>query len=433
MQIYQYPSKAAEKRVQDTIERGLGFSKEDYENVETFLKDVKTRGDEALVEYTNKFDSNKVTVESLKVSQKEFDRALKKVDASFLKALDRAVNQVKSFHEKQKKNSWIDTPREGVMTGQLIKPVNAAGIYVPGAQGGKTPLVSSVLMGGIPAKTAGVQSINLMTPPMENGEISPHILAAAHKIGIDNVFKAGSAWAIGALAHGTKQVPKVDVIVGPGNIYVTLAKKIVSGSVGIDMIAGPSEILIIADKDADPEFIAADLLSQAEHDIMASSILITDSQDLADNTLIALEEQIEKLSRKDTAKKSIENFGAVMKVPDIKTAIQLSNRLAPEHLELIVKEPFNYLDKIHNAGALFLGPYTPEPMGDYIAGPNHVLPTAGTARFSSALSVENFIKKTSLIHYSESAFNKEADDVILLAQIEGLTAHANCIKIRKGI
>ncbi len=432
MKIYQYPSKAAEKRVQDTIERGLGFSKTDYENVEAFLKDVKTRGDEALVEYTNKFDSDKVTIDSLKVSQKEFDQAVKKVDDSFLTALERAVNQITSFHEKQKKNSWIDTPRNGVMTGQLIKPVNAAGIYVPGAQGGKTPLVSSVLMGGIPAKTAGVQSINLMTPPMENGEISPYILVAAQKIGIDSVFKAGSAWAIGALAYGTKQIPKVDVIVGPGNIYVTLAKKIVSGSVGIDMIAGPSEILIIADKDANPEFIAADLLSQAEHDIMASSILITDSQDLADKTLSALEKQIENLSRKDTAKKSIENFGAVIKVPDIETAIELSNRLAPEHLELIVKEPFNYLDQIHNAGALFLGPYTPEPMGDYIAGPNHVLPTAGTARFSSALSVDNFIKKTSLIHYSKQAFNKEADDVILLAEIEGLTAHANCIKIRKN-
>ena len=431
MKIYQYPSKTAEKRVQDTIERGLGFSKEDYENVETILENIKKGGDQALVEYTNKFDSQKVGINSLKVTKKEFNDAINKVDTSFLNALERSVSQVTSFHEKQKENSWIDTPRNGVMVGQLIKPVNAAGIYVPGAQGGKTPLVSSVLMGGIPAKTAGVKSINLMTPPMENGGISPHILAAAQKIGIDSVFKAGSAWAIGALAYGTKQIPKVDVIVGPGNIYVTLAKKIVSGSVGIDMIAGPSEILIIADKDADPKFIAADLLSQAEHDIMASSILVTDSQSLADNTLTALEKQIEKLSRKDIAKKSIENFGAVMKVPDIETAIELANRLAPEHLELIVNGPFDYIDQIENAGALFLGPYTPEPMGDYIAGPNHVLPTAGTARFSSALSVENFIKKTSLIHYSKKAFQKEANDVIKLAEIEGLTAHANCIKVRQ--
>ena len=431
MKIYQYPSKIAEKRVKDTIERGLGFSKSDYENVETFLEDVKTRGDEALVEYTNKFDSNKVTIDSLKVSQKEFEIALKSVDASFLKALDRSVNQLEYFHLKQKENSWVDTPRNGVMVGQLVKPVGAAGIYAPGAKGGKTPLVSSVLMGGIPAKTAGVPSINLMTPPMENGEINPHILVAADRIGITSVFKAGSAWAIGALAYGTRTVPKVDVIVGPGNIYVTLAKKMVAGTVGIDMIAGPSEILIIADKLANPEFLAADLLSQAEHDVMASSILVTDSEDLAKNTIAALEKQIERLSRKDIAKQSIDHFGAVMLVPDIETGIELSNRLAPEHLELIVKDPFDYIDRIQNAGALFLGPYTPEPMGDYIAGPNHVLPTAGTARFSSALGVEHFTKKTSLIHYSKAAFKREADDVIRLAQTEGLGAHANSVKIRK--
>ncbi|MCK4768016.1 MAG: histidinol dehydrogenase, partial [Desulfobacula sp.] len=284
MKTYQYPSKSAEKRVKDTIERGLGFSKQDYETVEAYLEDVKKRGDEALVEYTNKFDSNKVTIDSLRVTQKEFEIALKNVDMSFLKALDRSVNQLEYFHLKQKENSWIDTPRNGVMVGQLVKPVGAAGIYAPGATGGKTPLVSSVLMGGIPAKTAGVSSINLMTPPMENGEINPHILAAAQKVGITSVFKAGSAWAIGALAYGTPTVPKVDVIVGPGNIYVTLAKKIVAGIVGIDMIAGPSEILIIADKHANPQFLAADLLSQAEHDTMASSILVTDSQDLAQNT-----------------------------------------------------------------------------------------------------------------------------------------------------
>ncbi|WP_457553960.1 histidinol dehydrogenase [Desulfobacula sp.] len=431
MKLYQYPSKDAEKRVNNTIQRGLGFSKQDYEMVEACLKDVKTRGDEALVEYTHKFDSKKITIDALKVTQKEFEIALKSVDASFLKALERSVNQLEYFHLKQKENSWIDTPRNGVMVGQLVKPVSTAGVYAPGAKGGKTPLVSSVLMGGIPAKTAGVSSINLMTPPMENGKINPHILAAAKKSGITSVFKAGSAWAIGALAYGTKTVPKVDVIVGPGNIYVTLAKKMVAGIVGIDMIAGPSEILIIADKDANPKFLAADLLSQAEHDVMASSILVTDSEDQAKNTIASLKQQIEKLSRKDIAKQSIKNFGAIMLVPDIETGIELSNRLAPEHLELIVKDPFDYIDQIQNAGALFLGPYTPEPMGDYIAGPNHVLPTAGTARFSSALSVDHFTKKTSLIHYSKNAFKKEADDVIRLAETEGLTAHANCIKIRK--
>ncbi|MCF6245843.1 MAG: histidinol dehydrogenase [Desulfobacula sp.] len=431
MKIYPYPSNKAEQRVQNTIKRGLGFTQKDQQAVESYLDDVKTRGDLALVEYTNKFDSPHVTLDSLKVTQKEFADAIKQVDTPFLKTLDRSINQLEYYHNKQKENSWIDTPRNGVMVGQLVKPVSAAGVYAPGAKGGKTPLVSSVLMGGIPAKVAGVPSINLMTPPMENGSINPYMLAAAQKIGIKNVFKAGSAWAIAALAFGTDIVPKVDVIVGPGNIYVTLAKKIVSGIVGIDMIAGPSEILIIADKDANPEFLAADLLSQAEHDVMASSILVTDSPRLAEATLSAVKKQLGSLDRKKIAQQSIDNFGAIMLVPDIDTGIQLSNRLAPEHLELIVKNPFDYLDQIQNAGALFLGEYTPEPMGDYIAGPNHVLPTAGTARFSSALSVDNFTKKTSLIHYSKKAFKKEADDVIRMAQTEGLGAHANSVKVRK--
>ncbi|MFH2091420.1 MAG: histidinol dehydrogenase [Pseudomonadota bacterium] len=431
MKIYSYPSDNAEKKVKQTIERGLGFSKKDLETVEAILEDVKTRGDAALVDYTQKFDSPNVTIDSLKVTQQEFDAALKKVDAAFLKTLDRSASQLEYYHSKQTQNSWIDTPRNGVMVGQMVRPVGAAGVYAPGAKGGKTPLVSSVLMGGIPARVAGVKNVCLMTPPMENGQINPYILAAAQKAGITSVFKAGSAWAIAALAYGTTTIPKVDVIVGPGNIYVTLAKKIVAGTVGIDMIAGPSEILIIADKHANPDFIAADLLSQAEHDIMASSILVTDSEDLAKKTMSALENQVEKLARKDIARQSIDRFGAIMVVPDIETGIELSNRLAPEHLELIVDSPFDYIDQIQNAGALFLGAYTPEPMGDYIAGPNHVLPTAGTARFSSALSVDNFIKKTSLIHYSKAAFQREADDVIRLAETEGLGAHANCVKIRK--
>ncbi len=431
MEIYSYPSESAEKRVIQTIERGLGFSKKDLETVEAYLEDVKTRGDEALVEYTQKFDSKKVTVDSLTVSQAEMKEALEKVDADFLSTLECSAGQLEYYHAKQKENAWIDTPRNGVMVGQLVRPVSAAGVYAPGAKGGKTPLVSSVLMGGIPAKVAGVPNIYLMTPPMEDGKVNPYILAAAHRVGITSVFKAGSAWAIAALAYGTQTVPKVDVIVGPGNIFVTLAKKIVAGSVGIDMIAGPSEILIIADKHANPEFIAADLLSQAEHDVMASSILVTDSESLAQKALAALERQIKVLPRKDIAQESVDRFGAIMVVPDIETGIDLANRLAPEHLELIVDQPFNYIDRIQNAGALFLGSWTPEPMGDYIAGPNHVLPTAGTARFSSALSVEHFTKKTSLIHYSETAFKREADDVIRLAETEGLGAHANSVKIRK--
>jgi histidinol dehydrogenase len=288
-------------------------------------------------------------------------------------------------------------------------------------------------MGAIPAKTAGVESISLMTPPMSDGTINPYMLVAAKRVGIDRVFKAGSAWAIAAMAYGTAQIPKVDVIVGPGNLYVTLAKKIVSGTVGIDMIAGPSEILVIADKDANPKFLAADLLSQAEHDAMASAVLVTDSDSLAGAVAKEVESQLELLPRKDIAQKSISDFGSIMVVPDIETAIALSNRLAPEHLELVVKEPFQYIGQIRNAGALFIGPYTPEPVGDYIAGPNHVLPTAGTARFSSALSVDHFIKKTSLINYSQAAFEKEADDILTLAGIEGLSAHGNSIRVRRII
>lgn len=430
MRIYQYPSEEGEQRVRDTIERGLGFTPEDHAAVEAYIEDVKKRGDQALADYTRQFDSPHVSADTLKVTPKEIEAAKDLVDQDFLRALDRAVDQLETFHSRQRQNSWMDTPRDGVMVGQMVRPVDAAGIYAPGAKGGKTPLVSSVLMGGIPARVAGVKAVSLMTPPMENGTINPYILVAADRVGITSIFKAGSAWAIAALAFGTETVPRVDVIVGPGNIYVTLAKKIVSGVVGIDMIAGPSEILIIADKGANPDYIAADLLSQAEHDPMASAILVTDEMQIAEATRTALKTQIKALSRKDIAQRSIDDFGAIMVVPDINTGIALANRLAPEHLELIVDRPFEQVGKIRNAGAVFLGPYTPEPIGDYIAGPNHVLPTAGTARFSSALSVDNFTKKTSLINYSKEAFDKEAEDVMVLANIEGLEAHANSVRVR---
>ncbi len=431
MEILEYPSKRAEEKVLATIKRGLGFTQKDYDDVFEYIEKVRLEGDKAVCHYTKLFDSVHVNEDSLRVTDREFKEAHENIDDKFLKALDRAVIQVESFHLKQNQNSWIDTPRQGVMLGQMVKPVEAAGIYAPGAKGGKTPLISSVVMGGVPAKVAGVKSISLMTPPMENGKINPYILATAKRVGIDNVFKAGSAWAIAALAYGTETIPRVNVIVGPGNLYVTLAKKIVSGIVGIDMIAGPSEILIIADKHAEPECIAADLLSQAEHDIMASAMLLTTSKDVAESTKICVDEQLQKLSRKEIAIKSIQNFGTIMVVPDINTAIKLSNRLAPEHLELLVKSPFEYVGKIKNAGAIFLGPYSPEPMGDYIAGPNHVLPTAGTAKFSSALSVDNFTKKTSLIQYSKKAFDREAEDVIVLAETEGLDGHANSIRVRR--
>ncbi|MCP4369867.1 MAG: histidinol dehydrogenase, partial [Deltaproteobacteria bacterium] len=354
----------------------------------------------------------------------------KKVDRSFIRSLNRAAKQIEQFHKLQLEKSWINTDRNGTILGQLVNPVDAAGIYVPGGQGGKTPLVSSVMMCAIPAKIAGVKQIVMVTPPTKNSKVNPHLLVAAKKVGVNKVYKVGSAWAVAALAYGTETIPKTDVIVGPGNLYVTLAKKIISGTAGIDMIAGPSEILIIADRTANPDFIAADLLSQAEHDALASSMLVTDSMETAKAAIIATEKQIKHLSRKDIAKKSLARYGAILVVRNIAAAIDLANRIAPEHLELQIKEPFEYIGRIKNAGAVFLGNYTPEPVGDYVAGPNHVLPTAGTARFASALCVEHFIKKTSLIHYSKEAFKKEAQDIIRLAEIEGLDAHANSVKMR---
>ncbi len=430
MKIFTYPSKEAKKKINSITKRELEFNTKDYEIVEHILNDVKKNGDKALIKYTNKFDAPNLSISSIKITDNEIKEAYKKVDTPFINALDTAISQIKEFHKHQMVNSWIDTKRSGVFLGQMVNPVNAAGIYVPGSKGGTTPLVSTVLMGAIPAKIAGVNKISMVTPPTEKGEVSPHILVAADKTGVNQIYKAGSAWAIGALTYGTESIDKVDVIVGPGNIYVTLAKKIVSGTVGIDTIAGPSEILVIADSTSNPDYIAADLLSQAEHDPMASSILITDNKNIALSVAAAVNLQIKTLSRKIIAEKSIANYGFILLTDNIITAIDIANTLAPEHLELQIENPFKYLSLIKNAGAVFMGNYTPEPVGDYMAGPNHVLPTAGTARFASALSVENFLKKTSLIHYSKEAFKKEADKIILLAEIEGLSAHTNSIKIR---
>jgi len=430
MKIYRYPSKTAEKKITSIVNRGVAFKKKDVSSVTRILEDVRKNGDRALIEYTNRFDAPGLTIGSMKVSRREFDDAPKHVDRSFVRALNRSVSQIESFHQQQLDKSWINLKRPGTLLGQMVNPVDAAGIYVPGGKGGKTPLVSSVLMGVIPAKIAGVTHVTMVTPPTQNGSVNPHLLVAAKKVGVDAVYKVGSAWAIAALAYGTETIPKVDVIVGPGNIYVTIAKKMVSGTVGIDMIAGPSEILIIADDTAIPEFTAADLLSQAEHDPLASAILVTDSMDTAKSVASAVNEQLKNLSRKEIAEQSLARFGAILVVSDVDAAIELSNQIAPEHLELQIRDPLSRAGQIRNAGAVFLGNYTPEPMGDYMAGPNHVLPTAGTARFSSALSVDTFVKKTSLIRYSRAAFEREARDVIRLAEIEGLGAHANSVKIR---
>jgi histidinol dehydrogenase len=430
MNIYHYPSSRAEKRLVAIENRSIGFKKKDIGTVSRILENVRKNGDRALVDYTRRFDSPNAAAASLRVSRDEMDAALKGVDRSFARALNRAAKQIGRFHQQQVRRSWLDTDRPGTLIGQMLRPVETAGIYVPGGRGGKTPLVSSVLMCAIPAVIAGVKKIMMATPPMQNNSVDPHLLVAAKKAGVHEVYKIGSAWAIAALAYGTETVPKASVIAGPGNLYVTLAKKLVAGDVGIDMIAGPSEILIIADDDAIPEYIAADLLSQAEHDPLASSILVTTSKRIAAEVSEVLKTQLGCLSRKDIAEASLRKYGAVLIVPDIATAIDVANRVAPEHLELQVQDPFSLIGLIQHAGAVFIGDYTPEPVGDYMAGPNHVLPTAGTARYASALSVDHFVKKTSLLHYSATAFRKEAADIIRIAEVEGLDAHVNSIKVR---
>jgi histidinol dehydrogenase len=430
MKIFRYPSRSAEQRVARIINRGIVFPKKEMAAVNRICEDVRKRGDRAVISYTRRFDSARLTIRSMQVSQKEFAAAARKVDRSFSRSLNRAASNIRHFHEQQLRRSWMQTARPGALLGQLINPVDAAGVYVPGARGGETPLVSSVLMGVIPARVAGVKKIVMVTPPTKSGGVSPHLLVAAKKAGADAVYKAGSAWAIAALAFGTETIPRVDVVVGPGNIYVTLAKKILSGTVGIDMIAGPSEILVIADESARPEFIAADLLSQAEHDILSSALLITDSDKLAEAAVGEIKGQLANLPRAEIARESLARYGAVIVVRNTDVAIELANRIAPEHLELQINDPFEVVSKIRNAGAVFVGNYTPEPVGDYMAGPNHVLPTAGTARFASALSVDNFVKKTSLIYYTKKAFQREASDIIRLAEIEGLEAHAGSIKVR---
>jgi len=430
MKTYRYPSQAAEKKLSIIENRSIGFRKKDVTAVARILDNVKQNGDDALLSYTHQFDSPGLKKPAMKVSEKEIAAAHKQVDRAFMRALNRATRQVRHFHCQQRPSSWINVERPGTLLGQIVRPVDAAGIYVPGGKEGKTPLVSTVLMCAIPANIAGVKRICMVTPPMRNGKVDPHLLVAAKKAGVHNVYKVGSAWAVAALAYGTQTIPRVNVIVGPGNIYVTLAKKLVAGEVGIDMLAGPSEILIVADRTANPAYIAADLLSQAEHDPLSSAVLVTTSQKVAAAVSSALDSQLAALARRETAAASLDHFGAIMVVPDMATAIDFANRIAPEHLEMQVEDPLSHIASIRNAGAVFLGDYTPEPVGDYMAGPNHVLPTAGTARYASALSVDHFTKKSSLIQYSREAFQKEARDIMCLAEVEGLGAHANAVRIR---
>ena len=395
--------------------------------VSQILKEVQERGDKALIEYTAKLDG--ALIDTIEVPRKEIEEAAASMDGEFMRVLEKAAENIRKYHKRQVRNSFVMTEENGVVLGQKIVPVAVAGIYVPG---GTAAYPSTVLMDTIPAKIAGCKSVVMVSPPGKDGRINPAVLAAACVAGVDRVFRVGGAQAIAALAYGTETVPKADKIVGPGNIYVAEAKKEVSGIVSIDMIAGPSEILIIADGKSDERTVAADMLSQAEHDKNASAVLITDSQDLAEKVRAELEEQLPLLPRYDIARASIDTNGKIIIVDSISSAIEVSDRIAPEHLEVCVDNPFDYLDKIHNAGSVFLGRNCPEALGDYLAGPNHTLPTSGTARFSSPLSVDDFVKKYQFTYYTASALSIVASDVALFARREGLEAHARSALVRKG-
>lgn len=402
------------------------FSYDDVnETVENILKDVKKRGDKALFEYTKKLD--KVDLKTLEVSEEEIQKAFDTIDKELLEVIKYSHDNIKLFHEKQVRNNFIVKKENGVSLGQIINPIEKVGLYVPG---GTAAYPSTVLMNAVPAKIADCKEIIMVTPPTSDGTILPSLLVAAKIAGVDRIFKVGGAQSIAALSYGTESIPKVYKIVGPGNIYVAMAKKMVYGEVSIDMIAGPSEVLIIADDSANPVHVAADLLSQAEHDKLAASILVTNSKELAKNVAEQLEIQLKELEREEIARVSIENQGRIIVTKTIDEAIKISNEIAPEHLELAVSNPFELLTKIKNAGSIFMGHNTPEPLGDYLAGPNHTLPTSGTAKFSSPLSVDDFIKKSSFIYYSKEGLEEVKDKVIKFAESEGLTAHARSVAKR---
>lgn len=406
------------------------FAREEQKfNVEGIVSDiierVKNEGDKALYDYAEKFDKAKLT--TLEVSEEEFKEAFTLVEEKFIKVLEKAAKNIKEFHSNQVRNGFRLEKEDGVIIGQKITPVERAGLYVPG---GTASYPSTVLMDSIPAKIAGVKEVCITTPPNKEGKINPIILVAARIAGVDKVYKVGGAQAIGALTYGTETIKSVDKIVGPGNAFVAEAKRQVFGKVSIDMIAGPSEILVIADGKSNPKHVASDLLSQAEHDKMASAVLVTDSIELANSVQFEIERQLKELPREEIARVSIEENGKIIVAKDLETVIEVSNRIAPEHLELIVDNPFDYLDKITNAGSIFMGRYCPEALGDYFAGPNHTLPTSGTAKFFSPLSVDDFIKKTQYTYYTEKALNKVYEDVAYFAEKEGLTAHAKSATVR---
>ena len=421
----------SEDTKKDILENLLKRSPNSYgkfeASVAAILADVKEKGDEAVFDYTKRFDGADINAGNIVVTKEEIDEAYSLVDKQLVEVIRKALVNIREYHAKQKQYSWFDSTPNGTILGQKVTPLNRVGVYVPG---GKAAYPSSVLMNIIPAKVAGVSQIIMTTPPGKDGRVNPGTLVAANEAGVDVIYKVGGAQAIAAMAYGTNSIRKVDKIVGPGNIYVALAKKAVYGHVSIDSIAGPSEILVIADETANPRYVAADLLSQAEHDEMASAILITTSEELADKVSKEIDGFVAELSRSEIISKSLENYGYILIAKDIDEAVETANEIASEHLEIVTKDPFTVMTKIRNAGAIFLGEYSSEPLGDYFAGPNHVLPTNGTAKFFSPLGVDDFIKKSSIISYSREALEPIHEDIIKFANAERLTAHANSIKVR---
>ncbi|SMC19175.1 histidinol dehydrogenase [Desulfacinum hydrothermale DSM 13146] len=429
--VVMYPSQEAKEFFLKVTGRQVDADPQVERQVQEILARVREEGDSALVDFTRRFDAPQFTEDLLDVPAEEIDKAYEAVDPVLLGDIRRARDNIAAFHQRQIQRSWFEPSDGGVFLGQMSRPVASAGVYVPGGKGGETPLVSTVLMTAVPAAIAGVRDIAMATPPGRDGSVNPYLLVAAREAGVTRIHRMGSAWAIAALAYGTARVKPVHVIVGPGNIYVATAKRMVYGRVGIDSLAGPSEVVVVADEGADPDFVAADLLSQAEHDPLASAVCITHHGALVEHLQKALAHQLETLPRRETARQALSRYGAIIKTVSLEEAVHVANLLAPEHLELMVAKPWELLPRVKHAGAVFLGPYSPEAVGDYYAGPNHVLPTSGTARFASALGVDTFLKRTSVISYSKEAFERDADAVVRLAGLERLDAHARSVSIRR--
>ena len=427
MKVVTLDENSKQNLLDELLKRSPNHYGEFTERVNAIIEDVKKNKDVALFSYTERFDGAKLDASTIRVTKEEIEEAYREVDPKLLDVIKKALVNIRSYHEKQRRYSWFDSKPDGTLLGQKIGPIASCGVYVPG---GKAVYPSSVLMNVAPAKVAGVDRIVMTTPPGKDGKVSPNTLVAACEAGVDEIYKVGGAQAIAALAFGTESVPKVDKIVGPGNIYVALAKKAVYGYVSIDSIAGPSEILVLADETANPRYVAADLLSQAEHDEMASAILVTTSKELADKVQVEIEDFVQKLSRKAILEKSLENYGYILIAENLEEAIAAANEIASEHLEIVTKDPFQVMTKIKNAGAIFIGENSSEPLGDYFAGPNHILPTNGTAKFFSPLSVDDFMKKSSIVYYSREALEAVHEDIETFAKAEQLTAHANSIAVR---